>query len=478
MSLIVLTSCELKENSEKAANNSEKAALTSEQLYYANQAGGSEASRKEAVTAMKESKEFDHKARYAVSFMKALSSQTLSQVHKTAYFDYNQYREAVLLDDVKIVRRLAKEFMGNNREFKVTNVKGNNGNIKALAAALHYNHPICEAVAARQGYTCQSMHDIIKEAFYLYYVEGKKPSQLKDYQRAIVRRSGREAFLYMLELRVKFLPLIAIAQISKIKKSLYSKVKMIIGDWEPDYESSDAVSEILQEGNDKYELAVDSVERAKFKENVFWSELKNIENELAEVEKSIEGLERAGERNEMGPDEFDEQYEILDKKQDKLFSKQAKVLQKVAKAKIKYSKYQEKADKIDEDYSTREAPKTKKALIQDANVQQKKLNYLDASDEDFQYFSDVIEKAVEDRDFLRSIKITKGVGRYKIQVPLRNADLPGIVVRLLNNMDLSELRSASGEELESVGYKSRDIDSFLNTVDDLKNNAYYIKPVK
>jgi ribosome-associated translation inhibitor RaiA len=488
--LLVLTlafvGCSIKENSEKAvensglaADNSYKAASTSELLYYASHAGATEISRRDAKRSLKEAKEFDEKARYAASFYKSLSFQSLNKVEATQTLDYNSYRDKVLRDDVKIIRRLAKDLMPSSRKFKVTSLKGDNGSIKALAAAMHQKHPICEEAAAALGHECLSFLDYVHEALYLYYVEGKKPSELKDYQRVIVRRSGLQAFLYMLELRVKFLPMIAIAQVSQLNEGLLPKIKMILGKWRTDYGALDAYTQKsieLTAQEDEIELDVAKTGIKKWK---LQDELRVVEADIARIESEQDELSKQLDEGKVTDADYENEINISDSNLEKLEAERNSIENKIAKLEKKI----ESRTSDHQVASAKNNKKMKKIETKEAKEQRKKIGYVKASEEDLYYFIDVLEKVVEDRDFLRSIEVKKGSGRFTKSAPLRNADLPGIVVRLLKNLqydDLEELLATAIErervERESdkpVSITSTYIKNFITWSKDLKKKATY-----
>jgi hypothetical protein len=217
-----------KENAEKAALNSEKAACSSEIIYYIGQGGGTEEAKRNVRKAMGESRTFDEKARHAASFMKSLTNQSLLKIkNPCALKTYETYKEKILKDDIAIVGRLITELKKSNK-YNITKTKGLHGDVKAVAAAIHKTNSFCEEV---HGENCKSIYDIVTETLVKYHVMGYKRSELNTYEREVL--IYEDEFLFVLELRAKFLPLIAMSQVSELNDSLLKKAKMLLKDWKP-----------------------------------------------------------------------------------------------------------------------------------------------------------------------------------------------------------------------------------------------------
>ncbi len=600
LALLPLVSCKMMDNAEKAANNSEKAAFTTEALSYMSQSGGSEDQVKKAMVEVNEWEKFDMKARTMAAFLKSLHNQVSTEVYKTRFINYKDFYYAKLVDDIKTVRRLATEFMPEDGKFHVTNTKGNHGNIKALAAALHEKNPWCEHVSdSIKPIACKSMLDHIHDAFEAHYIQGIPQEDLPVHQKVVFRYEGQKVFLYMLELRVKFLPLIGIAHVSRVKEGLVNKIKTLLTDWVPDFFGADLItkearesqllldglfkeqntikqelaevnSELIRIGEQGYEpnirrklrrlesidyqideanvyLGIYQNESAKINDEISLLNEKKMnatfkkesfENQrdkyLAKLESLEDNLERFG-------DKMSQDLLAMDNGEEVSFKKKMKNSQKILRLNLKkrdleedikeYQDYVEQTEEVyvpessylklanverglreQESLLTRleDQRKTllegsilnmpdrkkltekldklrvkvnkahihnqemvKKTVAKVEDNESKELGKLAHSAADIDYFGIVTGYVVQEREFLRGIKVNRGYGIYNVEVPLRNANLSPIVLKILKNLDFQKLRQAKDFELESAHIERKNLDLFEETVKDLIENARY-----
>ncbi len=235
--LVLSSSCKMMENAEKAANNSEKAANNSDtlrdlstSLYMSAVSGGSEDSRREALEQMESAESFDLKARYAASFIKSQTYQLINpMISKIEVGDFNRFFTDSLLEDIPIIARSIAENMPKGYKFKVSSTAGKDGNVKAIAVALHETNKLYYQFSGNQNIKMQSILDIVMDALHAFYVEKKSIDELTEVQKRVLYY--RKEFLYALEIRHKFLPLVAIAKISELNSSLNDKVSMLLRQW-------------------------------------------------------------------------------------------------------------------------------------------------------------------------------------------------------------------------------------------------------
>ncbi len=601
--LLIFNSCKMMKNAENASVNSEKAANTTEPLAYMSVSGGSEDAVARAIEDVKNAKSFDLKARTMGSFIKSMYNQVSFQVANTRFLNYNAFYEAKLIDDMKTLRRLATEFMPKSGKYNVTNVKGNDGNIKALAAALHLKNPWCEHAHSQiRPMACRSMLDIIHDGFKAIYVDKIPESKLPVYYKVLTRKSGEEAFLYLLELRVKFLPLIGIAHVSHLHKNLYSKLKMVLFDWSPDFYGSSPIkeaafkgtreiTELENESDDiRRELQKVDYEIVRLENNQLTeqeleeesSKIKNLRAEIAIVSGKLNVVETQIWQNQMSTINEVETAQLVDlavdekllkaqsKSQNELKSinkkleqkqvkleelesqerrprKVTKLKEQIAELKIEklntehelslfkhkinnpgkgfklsedlsaeanelekeyselskqlvdkneklkeevYSQYevilknrkkesqklQSKLAKLRIDLNKQEdqnQENVEKAKVKIQKTQKKKRGDIDPSEADIDYFGLVKNYVVTEREFLRSLKVKDGYGRYVVERPLRYAELPGIVLKLLRNLNMEELKSVPEMEFEKIGINYQELGEFEDSIQNLISNSDY-----
>jgi hypothetical protein len=237
--LLLSTSCKMMENAEKAAVNSKKAADNSESIkelsasfYISAVTGGSEDTRREALAEMKNAESFDLKARYASSFIKAQTYQLISPIMKNiSVGDFERLYNDALLEDIPIVARAIAECMPKKEKFKVISTKGCDGDVKAIAVSLQEKNKLYYQFSGHENIEMLSMLDIVMDAFTAHYIEKRTLEDLTEVQKKVLYY--RREFLYALELRHKFLPLVAISKISEINTGTVKKLKMIFKSWSP-----------------------------------------------------------------------------------------------------------------------------------------------------------------------------------------------------------------------------------------------------
>ncbi|MBL7665253.1 MAG: hypothetical protein JNM93_08975 [Bacteriovoracaceae bacterium] len=407
------------ENAEKSAQNSGRAAGTGESLHYGAQSKESDASFSEYENKMINADEMAQKTRYAASMIKSLTYQTIYKLDAMKFMtdeQFEAYYDLKLTEDVNKVWRVINENRPSSGKFEISKMKGKDGNIKAIALALHEINPLCEVVAGPKiGRQC-SMLEIIKDAYRAKYVEGKSVEELKDYQKVITR--NEKEFIYILDLRVKFLPMVAIKQISNLDDGLFTKVSMLLSSWTPNFLAD-------EEYNNE---AADSLGKLE---------------ELLEMKATYESDYRAAEASG----------DV--KKSEKAKKEIAKIDNMIKNREAKNAKNLEKAlSKLE----SSEASSYEKPLIHDG---------------DLDFYRKIMEKVIADRDFLRSIVRVSGVGAYQKAVPLRFAEQSPLVLRFLKNLDTSELEKMSESELESRGYSTEEREAFINSLNNILNNNKY-----
>ena len=454
--LFFFCSCGIKENSEKAVENaaiaaensgnaaksSYKAASASEILYYSAQAGGAEESMKMAIRDMRDSKGFDLKARFAGSFIKSLSHQTLMDIANRKFVNLDEYYEYKLTDDIKSIRRLATEFLDPKRKFKVAETKGDAGNLKALASALHLKNPLCRTVPELRG-RCQSPLDVIHRAFTDYYQNNTRFENLKAHQKIIIRE--KEVFLTLSELRVKFLPLIALSKVSKLNDGLLSTIKMYIGKWSPGFLGNSFADRQAVEN-----IESESEQREKI------SELEKIvalaQGELAQTLLQIEARREQGKRPGL-----------------RLKRRQASAKRNLTKQKRRL----QKATKALQKLLTKNKKAFEKAIERDRETQKKMYGDWTPGTANIDFFGLVKDQVVTERDFLRGMKIVVGQAPYQKVIPLRYAEMPNLVRKIIDNMDLNQIETLNINALEGRDITANDLSDFKRQLEDLRVEADY-----
>lgn len=352
---VLSTSCKMMENAEQAAKNSGRAADNSDtlrdlstSLYMSALSGGSEDSRREALKMMEESESFDLKARYAASFIKSQTYQLINPMLKNiSVGDFNRFFNDALLEDIPIVARAIAENMPKGGQFKVTKTKGTDGNVKAIAVALHETNKLYYQFSGVENIKMLSILDVVMDALRAHYVEKKSLSQLTEVQKKVLYY--RREFLYAIELRHKFLPLVAVAKVSELNSSTVAKIRMLLGSWSPVVGAEDATEA-------EYNAAIAQAAQTE-------------EATLTEKEKK----------------------------------KRAREIKKLEK-----------------EYAKQERKKSKQTVAEEF------------SPAEFEMALKVLKQSVAARDFLEEIGTS-------------TKELPAIVHRLLNNLDLKETASRSQE---------------------------------
>ncbi len=159
--------------------------------------------------------------------------------------DLRALRDELIALNVAELGKMVPELLpeGRNRfKLNATNKDDKNLSVMALAATLHEINPLQGPQSAAVGLTPISVYDII--------AEGLSKKNALDSGRASIESLSRpsreilreeQVFTFLLQLRLRALPVIALARISNVQENnFFENIGMSLFGWEPNFEEMNA----------------------------------------------------------------------------------------------------------------------------------------------------------------------------------------------------------------------------------------------
>jgi hypothetical protein len=186
---------------------------------------------------MIEAKEFIEKMDYAVKFMYSMEFQIFSDEGIDS-FDTEKLLDEARAEAIKEIPKKLNGFFNKKIRSGITGIEqdSDSKNFFAIASALHYKNPKQAEFRRGMGLETESMLDMIVEALSkkdAIQNGSLKVNELKKFEREVLKEEA--LFVRLIEVRHRFIPVMAVARISKVEDGLIHKVDMLFSKWRPTF---------------------------------------------------------------------------------------------------------------------------------------------------------------------------------------------------------------------------------------------------